>query len=622
MLRSIATVCLSGSLPEKLHAIAQAGFQGVEIFENDLMVSDLSPAEIRQRMTDLGLVCTCYQPFRDFEGLSGPLRQQAFERARRKFDLMQQLEADLLLVCSSVSEHASDNTEHIINDFRELGDIARDHGVRVGYEALAWGRHINDHRQAWDIVKQTDHPNIGLILDTFHSLSRNIPIESLKDIDSEKLFLIQLADAPLVRMDYLYWSRHFRCFPGQGDFDITGYVSTLIEQGYRGPLSHEIFNDRFRAWSAPQIATDGYRSLAWLEDTLRTALPAKEAPPALPAPVRPLAIRFVEFTASGAEADELRHLISQLGFVLTGTHRSKQVTLWQQGETDIIINEDPKGFAYAYQVTHGASVCALGLSLEHPEDALKRAQALGIDQLEQPVADGERNIPAVRAVGGTLIYLIEPEKQSPYWHDDFLPVPPSEAKSPEPLLTRIDHIAHSMPVEEFLSWQLYYTALFDVARTSPVDIIDPLGLVQSQALETPDKVMRVTLNGGSGHTLTSRFVSHFFGSGIQHIAFATTDIFALAARLQQNGVAQLELPDNYYEDLSARFAIAPDILAKMKEFGILYDEDAHGTYYQLYSRAFKRRFFFEIVQRTDYAGYGAANAPVRLAAQARYTPVP
>ena len=86
-----------------------------------------------------------------------------------------------------------------------------------------------------------------------------------------------------------------------------------------------------------------------------------------------------------------------------------------------------------------------------------------------------------------------------------------------------------MRYEEFLSWLLYYVALFDVTKTPQIEIADPLGLIQSQAIESPDKALRITLNGSMGaQTLTSRFVQHYMGAGVQHIAFHTADIFAAA----------------------------------------------------------------------------------------------
>jgi len=149
MKTSIATVSISGDLREKLAAIAAARFDGVEIFEADFLAFDGSPAEVGRMVRDHGLEITMFQPFRDFEGMPEPQRARSFERAERKFDLMQELGTDLMLVCSNVSAQSLGGIDRLADDFRELGARAARRGLRIGYEALAWGRHINDHRDAW-----------------------------------------------------------------------------------------------------------------------------------------------------------------------------------------------------------------------------------------------------------------------------------------------------------------------------------------------------------------------------------------------------------------------------------------------------------------------------------------
>ncbi len=229
MRTSIATVSVSGTLEQKLTAIAAAGYDAVEIFEPDLLSCAASPREIARRIEDLGLTCALYQPFRDFEGMPGELRQRAFDRAERKFDVMAELGTERVLFCSNCSPHALGEHDRIVDDFRALGERAAARGVLIGYEALAWGRHVYDHRQAWQIVKAVDHPAIGILLDSFHSLSRDIPNESLAEIDPAKIVFVQLADAPRLSMDLLFWSRHFRCMPGQGDLPVAGFVAELLK---------------------------------------------------------------------------------------------------------------------------------------------------------------------------------------------------------------------------------------------------------------------------------------------------------------------------------------------------------------------------------------------------------
>ena len=249
MKTSIATVCLSGGLREKLEAIAAAGFRGVEIFESDLLSYNGTPADVARELADLGLKPITFQPFRDFEGMPEPQRLRTFDRAERKFDLMQELGCDLLMVCSNVSPDSLGGIDRAAGDFRELGERAAKRGLRVGFEALAWGRHISDYRDAWEVVRRADHGSIGLVLDTFHTYARKTDLKPLRSIPGDRIFLVQLADAPWLDMDVLSWSRHFRCFPGQGDMPLVEFMQALQATGYDGQLSLEIFNDQFRAGS-------------------------------------------------------------------------------------------------------------------------------------------------------------------------------------------------------------------------------------------------------------------------------------------------------------------------------------------------------------------------------------
>jgi 4-hydroxyphenylpyruvate dioxygenase len=620
MQTSIATVSLSGTLESKLRAIAQAGFEGAEIFENDLLTASVGARDVRTLMKDLGLACTVFQPFRDFEGMPDTLRARVFDRMERKFDLMHELGTDLLLICSNVSPASLADRSRIVADFRELGERAAKRGLRVGYEALAWGRHVWDHRDAWSIVREVDHPSIGLILDTFHSLARGVPNASLKEIDPARIFIVQVADAPVLQMDYLSWSRHFRSMPGQGELPLVEYVATLLECGYRGALSLEIFNDQFRASSGTSIAVDGRRSLSYLYDQVARRLASRiTSAPLLPPRAHARGIEFVEFAANENEVQPLGEFFTALGFAPAGRHRRKDVTRWRQNGINFVINSEPESFARAYDAMHGASVCALGLSVEDVSSALRRAEGLSIGQFTPRAEPGELMIPALLGVGGSLIYMMEAGTETDIWEREFETVPGGAGRTAGAGLLRVDHVTQTMQYEEMLSWLLYYLSLFELGKAPSVQIADPLGLVQSQPIESPEGGLRLTLNGSeSRQTLSARFLQGFGGAGVQHIALATTDIFATARRLKEFGLPTLPIPPNYYEDLEARFGLDEQRIAEMAELNILYDRDTDGEYYQLYSRAFVKRFFFEIVERHGYRAYGAANAPIRLAAQSRY----
>ncbi len=617
MKTSIATVSISGSLDTKLRAIAAAGFDGAEIFENDLLSTHLSARDIRALMADLGLACTMFQPFRDLEGLPELARPRAFDRLERKFDTMAELGTDLLLVCSSCAPQALGERERLLADLAEAAERAGARGLRLGYEALAWGKHVSDHREAWALVRDVDHPALGLVLDSFHSLARGIPSSSIGDIRGDKLFIVQVCDAPQLQMDLLSWSRHFRCMPGQGEFPLDNWAEAIRKTGYDGYWSLEIFNDRFRAGSAGGVALDGLRSLKLLEGGIARPVSTSLT---LPAKAKPLGVEFIEFAAGADEAEALGAMLRPLGFTPLARHRTKDVTRWTAGAVNLVINCEPEGLAHSFDVMHGASVCAIGLALDDVPGALARADALQIPRFEQAVGPDEWPIPSVRGVGGSLLYLVDAASRDAMWAHEF----PHALEAPIPArLARIDHVAQTMQFEEFLSWQLFYVSLLDLTKTPQVEIADPMGLVQSQAVQTTDGAVRFTLNGSlAAQSLSSRFIQNYFGAGVQHIAFACSDIFAALDAAIAAGIERLEIPRNYYDDLEARWGLNPELIEAMAARDILYDRDGEAEYFQFYTRAFARRVFFELVERRDYQGYGAANAPIRLAAQARFKPEP
>lgn len=615
MKTSIATVSLSGNLTTKLAAIAGAGFDGIEIFEQDFLASDFTPAEVGRMVRDHGLEITLFQPFRDFEALPEPYRSRAFARAERKFELMNHLGTDLMLVCSTTHPAALGGIDRMAQDFHDLGDLAASHGVRVGYEALCWGRHISDHRDAWEVVRRADHPRVGLILDSFHTLARRIDPDTIRAIPGDRIFFVQLADAPAIDMDLLYWSRHFRNMPGEGDLDVAGFMRAVTATGYAGPLSLEIFNDQFRAGLPRMVAQDGHRSLIALMDQVRRAEPQTRAPlPAFPAAAPVERVEFIEFATSEAEAGALEQLLFSAGFDRAGRHVTKPVSLWRQGAMNVLVNTDQSGFTHSSYITHGTTVSEIALMVPDARAAYTRATALLAQPHRQATQPGQLDIPAIRGVGGSVIRLLDSGSDlAGIWQVDFEASP----ARPGAGITGIDHIGQTMAYDEMLSWSLFYTSIFAARKAPMVDVADPDGLVRSQAVQSG--ALRVTLNGAEArHTLAGRFIEDSFGASVQHVALATDDIFATAEGLAARGFQALRIGANYYQDVQARFGLDDALTARIEAANIMYDEDAGGQFFQLYSQPRSDGFFLEIVQRQgNYAGYGAPNAPFRIAAQKR-----
>lgn len=620
--KSIATVSLSGTLPEKLEAAATIGFDGVEIFESDLLTFDGSPADVRRIAEGLGLAITLFQPFRDFEAMPDPIRARNLDRAERKFDVMEALGTDLVLVCSNVQAHAIDDPARAAADLAEMADRAQRRGLRVGYEALAWGRHVKRWRQAWDIVRRADHPALGLIVDSFHTLALDDDFSGIAELPGKKIFFVQLADAPKLSMDVLSWSRHFRNFPGQGQLPVTPFLKAVLDSGYSGPLSLEIFNDEFRAAPARLTALDGLRSLIHAEAEAGYG-------PGLPEPPVCDGVEFLEFAVDDAARASLASLLVQLGFRHAGHHRSKAVDLYRRGGVNLVLNSEEDSAASEHFQMHGPSVCAMAFRVDDAGRAMARAEALKCLSWRERVGAGERRIPALRAPDGTLIYLVndDPAGDDPagrsLWEDDFHMLPGGEDEGDLVTMSGIDHVAQALPFGRLDSFVLFYRAVFGFLPDSLWELPDPYGLIRSRALVSPGATagcgVRLPLNiSESRRTATGRFVGATAGAGVHHIAFSSPDIGPLVEAGLAAGVPFLPIPANYYDDLAVKHPLDDDALAALKRRELLYDRDEEGEFLHAYTDSFGDRFFFEVVERRGgYRQFGAVNASVRMAVQAQ-----
>ncbi|MHB8494436.1 MAG: bifunctional sugar phosphate isomerase/epimerase/4-hydroxyphenylpyruvate dioxygenase family protein [Casimicrobiaceae bacterium] len=635
MRKCIATVSVSGTLGDKLDAIAAARFDAIEVFENDLMYFRGSPRDIARMAADRGLGIDLYQPFREFEGAGGEQFRRNLDRAERKFDVMEALGAPMLLVCSNVSPLAIDDDARAAAQLHELAERAARRNLRIGYEALAWGTHVNRYGHSWKIVREADHPHLGVILDSFHILSVGDDPAAIAQIPGDRIFFLQMADAPRLAMDVLQWSRHYRNFPGQGQLDLPRFMEHVLVAGYTGSLSLEIFNDVFREAPNRSTAIDAMRSLQWLEEQTRLRLldAASDSPhPAearartvrrvelLDPPAAPVltGVAFLEFAVDEAAEWLLANVLETLGFHRAGRHRSKNVTLYRQGSINLILNAEPASVAREYFAEHGASVCAVGLATDDAVRAQSRATALHCPRFDSRLGPNELRVPAIRAPNDSVIYFVPGELGSgALFESDFDlrdEAAPREARAG---LTSVDHIATGLPVEELDTWILFYRAVLGMVPGESLELSDPFGLIRSSGVASGNRSVRAVLNvSQSQSTVTAKTVSLSGGASIHHVAFASSDIFETMATLVAGGAKFVMVSANYYDDLVARFALPEAQVARMREFGVLYERTGGGEYFHAYTERFADRFFFEIVQRVGgYDGYGALNAPARMASQ-------
>jgi sugar phosphate isomerase/epimerase len=276
------TITLAGPLEAKLRAIREAGFTQVMLNATDVVGHPGGEEAAVRAVRDSGLAVTGFQVLRDFEGLAGHLHAYKVDVAKAMLQMCRALGSSVLLVCSSTSAHATGERAALIADLGKLALLAVPLGIRVAYEALSWGRHVNLLGQAWQIVRDADRANLGLCIDSYHLLAHGTEVGALDDIDVRKLFLVQLSDflwqETRSREDRIETARHYRVFPGEGvhSAEVSALVRRLDEAGYRGDYSFEVFNDDYKQLPLPMVAARARRSVKWITGLVsRRSLPAR-----------------------------------------------------------------------------------------------------------------------------------------------------------------------------------------------------------------------------------------------------------------------------------------------------------------------------------------------------------
>ncbi|WP_045401692.1 bifunctional sugar phosphate isomerase/epimerase/4-hydroxyphenylpyruvate dioxygenase family protein [Vibrio campbellii] len=600
---SIATVCLSGTLEQKMHAAAKAGFHAIEIFENDLTQYRGSAADVKRIADSMGLDILVLQPFRDMEGMPEELRRKKYKMMERKMELAHQLGTKRLMMCSNVNPLSTNNLDRCAEDLYALAELAKREDMELGYEALAWGRHIADYDDAWNLVKMVDHPNLGVVLDTFHMFARGNTLDTLRnDIPVEKIALVQVADAPKMQMDILQYSRHYRCFPGQGDFPVIDFVKTLKDKGYDDYLSHEVFNDEFRSSSPKEKAVDGVRSLKWLEDQTDNLF---EAPSVSD-------LSFIEFAVKDPENNPFTDVIESLGFHKTHHHKSKNVDLYQVGDINLVFNYEKNSNARTYLEGHGESVCALGVLTKDSQRLVELAKRYNSPTIYQARQENELNIPTLKSSSQLLIHLLDENQAEKFYDVDFEPV--ENAQPTDDNFVRVDHIGQVVAPDTLLSNMFFYKSIFGFVPEESFDLPDINGLITSRTIKSPNEKIKVALNSTSAkRTSAQRFLNDSNGASINQIAVECKDIFKAAANLSP--IYQLKISNNYYLDIQAQFDLEDELIEKLQRNNILYTEDDTGRFFHFYTKEVNG-LFFEVVQRVgNYKKYGETNAFIRLASQ-------
>lgn len=269
----MGTVTLGGTVVEKIDAIAGAGLHGIELFDEDLRSSGLPAGEIARRCADAGLTIESYQPFRRAEGVGDAEFADVLARFRADLAIMAELGTESILIVSNTDPDASPDRDRSAGQLAVLAAVAAEHGMSITFEALSWGTHIRRLADAWDVLRRAGLPAGCLVVDTFHLLALGDGVPDLAALPQDAVGLVQLADAPLLNLDLLPWSRGHRCFPGEGDLGVLEIAETVVGSGFDGVVSLEIFNPRYRQYPPRDVARRGAESLRrLLAQSARTTL--------------------------------------------------------------------------------------------------------------------------------------------------------------------------------------------------------------------------------------------------------------------------------------------------------------------------------------------------------------
>jgi 4-hydroxyphenylpyruvate dioxygenase len=614
---------MSGTLRDKLEAAAAARFDAVELCEPDLIGFRGTPGEVRSIASDLGIGIDLYRPFRDASDGVAPARSRALDRAERKFDLVAELGAAMLAVPLAAGSAAEQDAARLTEQLQTAAERAARRNLRIAVEASPDGQPLRVD-DMWTLVHRANHPHLGLLLDSYQVLSTGENLDAIRAHSEHRIFFVRVGDARRPGWDGVRGAFH-RNFPGQGDLDLAGFLEQVLLMGYTGTLSLASFYDALRVTPSRRTGIDGMRALLFLESQVRGRLHQTEAKGedqrvadrildavSLFYPPKPSGIAgvaFVEFGVHDDEALRLGHLLEQLGFTRFGQHRSKAVTLYQQGDIRFALNAEPAADARGRFTQERACVCSLGLFTEHPARAASRAVALLSARQDTPRGAQEIELPTIVAPGGTLIQFAQHAQPVEV---DFVEQPRPGANQGAGLKC-IDHVTLALTIEQVDTWVLFTRAVLGLTAGESVDVAGPSGVLRGVGVTNDTGSVRMLLKASVVPSAAAGPHPVSNGAPIDSVALGCDDIFATVERLRGKGVSFVPISGNYYDDLIAREMLDAATVERMRGQDIVFARSASGTYYQAYTETFEGRFYFQIVQRTAYEGYGEINEPLRVA---------
>lgn len=261
---SFNTANLTGSFVSKLGALEETGFSSMTLWPADLFVHFEDPEATITSIKSSCVAVSAYQCVRDLEGSPPEVKTRKIELARQFIDQMKLVGCDTLVLCSNVADDVEQNWAQAVADVAELGDLAKSRDVRIAFEPISYGRWINNYITGWELVRDVAHSHVGLVLDAAHIFLPETPLAPLEKIPKEKIFLVELSDFPATTFDKRELLRNYRLFPGEGTRPVREFVDRVLNTGYNGIISLEVFNARYRAAEPHFVARRGMRALETL----------------------------------------------------------------------------------------------------------------------------------------------------------------------------------------------------------------------------------------------------------------------------------------------------------------------------------------------------------------------
>ena len=319
---------------------------------------------------------------------------------------------------------------------------------------------------------------------------------------------------------------------------------------------------------------------------------------------------FVEYTAEDTAG--LGQLFEAMGFQPTARHRSKNVTLYRQGGINFIVNAEPESYAQSFARVHGPSVCAIAIRVKDAARTFERVVELGAKPHAGRVGPMELNIPAIKGIGDSLIYLVDRYGEKSIYDVDFVPLDSAGPPSADTGLTYIDHLTHNVYRGRMDLWAGFYERLFNFRETRYFDIEGKLTGLHSRAMTSPCGRIRIPINeSADDKSQIEEYLAAYKGEGIQHIALGTDDIYTTVERLGMRGVDFMTAPpDAYYEALDSRLPGHGEDVSRMRENAILLDgapTEGGGILLQIFTKTVIGPIFFEVIQRKGNEGFGEGN---------------